>query len=223
MPITTCLFDLDGTLVDSITLIVDSFRHAISAHTSATPSDEDLIAGIGTPLLDQLGQYTESSDTVDAMVESYRDYYIEKHNTMVTAYPGVKEGVAALCQQGIKLGVVTSKNQEGARRSLDHTGLTNFFRVIIAIEDTDEHKPNAAPVLAALKALEATPEEAIFVGDSTHDLQAGRNAGVITAAVGWTPFQHDSLRSCRPDLWLKDARSDFPQIPALAEAFKNQS
>ncbi len=223
MTITTCLFDLDGTLVDSITLIVDSFRHAIEAHTSAKPTNEELIAGIGTPLIDQLGEYTDETTTVEAMVGSYRDYYIEKHNDMVTIYPGVKEGIAALCQQGMKLGVVTSKNQVGARRSLDHTGLTNFFRVIIAIEDTEEHKPHAAPVLAALKALESTPEEAIFVGDSTHDLQAGRNAGVTTAAVGWTPFQHDALRSCRPDLWLKDARADFPQLPALAEALKKQS
>ena len=223
MTITTCLFDLDGTLVDSITLIVDSFRHAIHKHTEFRPTNEALIAGIGTPLLDQLGQYTDDPAQVDTMVESYRDYYIEKHNDMVTIYPGVKEGIAALCQQGMKLGVVTSKNQVGAKRSLDHTGLTNFFRVIIAIEDTEEHKPNAAPVLAALEALESTPEQAIFIGDSTHDLQAGRNAGVTTAAVGWTPFQHDALRSCRPDLWLKDARADFPQLPALAEAFKNQS
>ena len=216
MPITTCLFDLDGTLVDSITLIVDSFRHAIYTHTPARPSNEELIAGIGTPLVEQLGDYTDNPSMVDTMVETYRDYYLEKHNQSVTIYPGVKEGIAALHSRGIKLGIVTSKNQIGAQRSLGHCGLLEFFQAIITIDETTEHKPKPAPVFAALKALDSEVSEAIFIGDSTHDLQAGNAAGVLTAAVSWGPFDHDALRACQPDLWLDNPAQEFPKLPELA-------
>ena len=216
MAITTCLFDLDGTLVDSIPLIVDSFRHAITAHTDHRPTDQELIAGIGTPLVEQLGDYTDDPNLVDKMVETYRDYYIDKHNESVKAYRGVREGLTKLRDKGIKLGIVTSKNQIGAQRSLGHTQLLVLFDTVITIDETTEHKPKPAPVFAALTALESKATEAVFVGDSTHDLKAGRAAGVITAAVSWGPFDHEALRACKPDLWLTNPKEDFANLPELA-------
>ena len=201
-PLSTFLFDLDGTLIDSIELIMSSFRHTMLTHRGAVPPDDDWRAGFGRPLRPQLACYARDADEVTRMAATYRAHNLEHHDRLVRPYAGIPAVVAELFEGGARLGIVTSKNRTAAERGLRHCGLDGFFDMLVTSDDVTEHKPHPAPVLAALARLEARPAETVFIGDSPHDCEAGRAAGVSTAAALWGPFSRASLDPHGPDHWL---------------------
>jgi pyrophosphatase PpaX len=199
---TTVLFDLDGTLIDSIRLILDSYHHTLQAHGFPARTDEHWLAGVGTPLRSQFAEWSHDPDLLEAMVATYRVYNLANHDRMVTAYPGVGEMLRRLHDGGIRLALVTSKNRQGALRGLELTGLAQYFDVLVCADDVQNPKPHPEPVERALALLGATPDETVFIGDSIHDMHSGRAAGVRTAAVLWGPFGRAHLEETAPDHWL---------------------
>ncbi|MEP6574638.1 MAG: HAD hydrolase-like protein, partial [Gemmatimonadota bacterium] len=91
--IETVLFDLDGTLIDSIRLILDSYHHTLATHGLPPRSEAEVLFGIGIPLRVQLAKYAESENEVDALIATYRTFNLANHDRMVRAYPGVVEMV----------------------------------------------------------------------------------------------------------------------------------
>jgi len=200
---TTVLFDLDGTLIDSIRLILDSYHHTLAVHRLPARSDAHWLAGLGTPLLVQFRDWSDDPVQLEAMVATYREYNLSHHDAMVTAYPGVVETVRTIRRMGFRTGLVTSKNRPGALRGLRHVGLEDSMELIIGADEVENPKPHPEPIELALHRLNAAPEQTIYVGDSIHDMQAGRGAGVRTGAVLWGPFDRAHLESTRPDHWLE--------------------
>ena len=203
MPLSTFLFDLDGTLIDSIELILRSYRHTLKVHRDVEPPDDLWLAGLGTPLWVQFRHFTDDDNEIEAMVTTYREYNLAHHDALARPYAGVAEQVRALRQRGGTLGVVTSKLRSGALRGLTLLGLEDAFKVIVGADDVTHPKPHPEPVLAALKRLDVRPDEAVFVGDSRHDIVCGKAAGVRTAAVLWGPFDRAHLEDLAPDYWLE--------------------
>ncbi len=199
----TYLFDLDGTLLDSIDLILKSFHHTARVHGRPERSDADWLAGVGTPLRVQLSELASSDEELDAMLDTYRDYNLEHHDQMAKPYPGVIEVVKTLHRNEAKLALVTSKLSRGANRGLRLLGLEEEFPVRICADDVVHGKPHPEPVLKALAALDALPAEAVFIGDSDHDIVAGRRAGVQTVAVSWGPFGRETLEAAGPSRWIE--------------------
>ncbi len=197
------LFDLDGTLIDSVDLILRSYRHTLRVHRGTVPADETWLQGLGTPLVVQFRKFTDDEDEIDAMVATYREYNLAHHDDAVRAFPGVREAVEALEGRGIRLGVVTSKIRAGAYRGLRRCGFDGLFEVVVGADDVERPKPDPEPVRRALALLMAQADEAVFVGDSPHDLTAGRAAGVQTAAVSWGPFPRSTLQPLAPDHWIE--------------------
>ena len=202
MPLTTFLFDLDGTLIDSIDLILRSYRHTMRVHRGVAPPDEEWLRGLGTPTAVQFRSFSDDLVEIEAMVATYRTYTRAHHDDLVREYPGVPEAVRAIKAAGASLGVVTSKIRSGAERGLLVGGYGGLFDVIVAADDVERTKPDPQPVHRALERLGATPETAVFVGDATYDLIAGRAAGVKTAAALWGPFTREVLAPHDPDFWL---------------------
>jgi pyrophosphatase PpaX len=200
-PFATYLFDLDGTLLDSVDLILASYRHTAMVHRGAAPDDGVWLAGLGTPLRVQLRHLSDDPAEIAAMVETYRDHNLSNHDAMVRPFAGIGDAVRALAARA-ELGLVTSKLRHGALRGLRTAGLEDAFDVVVAADDVERHKPDPAPVLAALAALDADPTTTVFIGDSPHDMAAGRAAGVYTAAALWGPFPRAALEPHHPDLWL---------------------
>ena len=210
-PPAAILFDLDGTLIDSIGLIVAAMEHAYGDRARRPPVSE-WIAAIGTPLDGMLRRWAEDEADVAALRERYREFQLAEHDAMTTAYPGVIETVRALHAAGHPLAVVTSKLERGARRSLRFLGFEDCFSAVVGIDATEKHKPDPEPVWFALERLGGVHRErALFVGDSTHDMQAGRSAGLITVAATWGPFSRAELATAGPAHWLE--RMD--QLPEL--------
>jgi len=201
--LTTFLFDLDGTLIDSIELILRSYRHTLRTHRGHEPGDDVWMSGLGTPLWVQFRRFTDDPAEIEAMVATYRAYNLAHHDELVRPYDGVVDAVRTIARAGKALGLVTSKLKSGAVRGLRVAGLEDAFAVIVGADDVTQPKPHPEPVLTALDRLGANAGDAVFIGDSRHDLVCGRAAGVKTAAVLWGPFDRSHLEDLQPDYWLE--------------------
>lgn len=197
-PLETFLFDVDGTLIDSIELILASFRHTMTKRTGRVPPEHLWIATLGRPLWVQFRSFSDDEEEINAMTKTYREFNAAHHDRLMRRYPGVSDVVKHLKDEGKTLGVVTSKNRATAYRGLAHCGLEGLFDDMVAADDIDRHKPDPAPVLKALDNLAADPESTLFVGDSPHDIDAGKAAGVRTCAVEWGPFAPSQLEASGP-------------------------
>ena len=198
----TYLFDLDGTLIDSTDLIMEAFRHTMRTHLGTVPDERRWRAGFGRPLRPQLANFARDDGQATRMVDTYRDFTDEHHDRLLRPYPGMDDVVAALASSGARLGIVTSKTHGLALRGLARCGLAGRFEVLIGMDDVQPHKPHPAPVRAALQRLSVEAGRAVFIGDSPYDMQAGRAAGVKTAAVLWGAFTREELDPQSPDYWF---------------------
>jgi pyrophosphatase PpaX len=213
-PLRAVLFDLDGTLIDSIRLIVDGMLHAFEGFDGPRPTEAEWMLGIGTPLWIQLKLYARNAAEVDLLRNRYRAFQLDHHDEYITAYPGVADTLAVLETRGLAMALVTSKIEQLARRNIEYTGIAKYFPLVVGVESTEKHKPDPAPVMYALEKLGMSAEEAVFVGDSPHDVGAGNAAGVATIAALWGPFTREQLGVAQPKHWLSDIRA----LPGLLDA-----
>ena len=202
----TVLFDLDGTLIDSLRLILDSYHHTLAQHGLPARTDAEWLKGVGTPLTVQLAQWRDELGTIEALIATYREYNLKHHDRMVTVYPGVLEAVREIKAAGIQTGLVTSKNRQGALRGLKLVGLEALMDVLVCADEVTNPKPHPEPVEKAVALLGAEPGTTLYVGDSVHDMRSGRAAGVLTAAALWGPFGRQHLEEASPDFWLETPR-----------------
>jgi pyrophosphatase PpaX len=203
------IFDLDGTLIDSIELIVRSYEHAVLEHGLPSPGRSEWLRWLGTPLKHQfsllVGECEDQEARVEALIRTYRAWNLAHHDELVKPYRGVTEAVARLVADGRTLGIVTSKMRASAQRGMLHVGLEpQWFQAVVGLEDTARHKPDPAPLLLALEQLGVAPEQAIYVGDSPHDAACAQAAGATAMAVRWGPFQHEHFAHLAPVRWLED-------------------
>lgn len=203
--IRTVLFDLDGTLIDSEKLILESFRHTMRRHRGEVPPDDAWRATMGTPLAAQLRDFARDEAEAAAMLKTYLEHNDQVHDELVRSFAGVRETLAWLGGSGYRLGLVTSKLREGAIAGLRSCGLPlEWFQGVVTASDPVPHKPDPGPVLLALdRTGEPFPERALFVGDTVWDLRAGRRAGTRTAAALWGPFSRTELEGEEPDYQLE--------------------
>lgn len=215
----TVLFDLDGTLIDSEDLILASYRHTTTTHLGTVPSEEAFRATIGQPLVVQFRAYARDEDELAAMIRTYAEHNSAHHDALVRPFPGVRELLVRLRGQGRTLGIVTSKRAPIARRGLEHCRIpSGWFSAFITAESVGRYKPDPEPVLAALEVLgERDAARAVFVGDSTHDMLAGRAAGTRTAAALWGPYTRAQLEVTRPDFWLPSPDSVLDLVGGRAD------
>jgi len=206
------LFDLDGTLIDTTELILYCFNHAWKTVCGRMYPPEVLIATMGIPLrdamhrllglsdgthVDQIGE-PRTASFVESLVREYRSCNAANHDRLARSFPGMDLVLAELRDRGYALGVVTSKSREFAQRGLCLCALWEFMDVFVSMDDTSVHKPNPEPLIFALEKLRIAPEHAVYVGDSRHDLQAGRAAGMRTIAALWGPVPRSELELENP-------------------------
>ncbi len=199
------LFDLDGTLIDTTALILHSCAHMFEEHFGSCPSEDELIATFGRSLPEALYEFAvaagrpDPARVADEMLETYRAHNDIHHDTLIRGFDGIVEMLETLRASGLCLGLVTSKREGTARRGIDHFGLGSFFDAAIFHDDTVRHKPDPEPLLAGAARLNVPLSDVVYVGDSIHDIAAGRAAGIRTIAAGWGPFRHSDLLAAGPD------------------------
>ena len=199
-------FDLDGTLADTVDLILAAHAHTFHAHLGTPgPPREVIVGNMGRSLTDAIREYVaaEGHDDVEglaqAMLTTYRAFQREHHQGLTHGYPGMRAVLEGLAGRGLTLAVVTSKVEWMARLTLADVGLEQFVPVGVFHDDTERHKPDPAPLLLAAKRTGLAPGETVYIGDSVHDVAAGRAAGMKTIAAGWGPFDRADLEAAGPD------------------------
>jgi pyrophosphatase PpaX len=199
---TTILFDLDGTLIDTNELIIQSFLHTLQHYYPDQYKREDVLPFMGPTLVETFGSM--NPDNIEEMIKTYRTFNISNHDLLVKEFEGVKETVIALKEKGYKIGIVTSKMSDVVMKGLKLTELDPYFEIIVALDHVEKAKPDPGPILMALEKLDSTPEETIMVGDNHHDIVGGQNAGVRTAAVAWSIKGREYLTTFNPDYMLEN-------------------
>ncbi len=174
---TTLLFDLDGTLIDSMPAILDGFHYAFAHLGAADPSDEAIKRLIGHPLevmFERLGAARDVRDFVLAYKHRYAQIFLDQTVLLNGAYEAVREA-----SEFANLGVVTTKTSKFSKILLQHLGIADFFGTIVGREDVQDPKPSAEPILKALENLGiygATASQSPHAASSkTHDAAADAN------------------------------------------------
>lgn len=207
--IETLLFDLDGTLINTTDLIIASFTDTLDRYFPNKFSREDIVQFIGPPLKETFMKI--DAKRADELIQQYREHNLKHHDALVKEYKGVYETIAALKKDNYKIGVVTTKLRPTVNRGLQVGRLDSFFDVVVTLDDVKNAKPDPEPIYKALDQLNANPSSSIMVGDSHHDILAGKNAGTYTAGVSWSVKGEDYLQSYKPDYMLGNM-ADLLQI-----------
>lgn len=203
MDIHTVLFDLDGTLIDTNELIIESFKHTFKTFNIPF-TDEELSTYNGPPLTDTFKKINPNK--VDEMIETYREHNLLHHEQYVKLFPYVIETLKQLQEKDMSLGIVTSKMRKSALVGIEMTGISTFFKTIITYDDVAHPKPHPEPIIKALDELNGHTHSTLMIGDNFHDIVAGQRAGVFTAGVAWSRKGEEFLKSYDPTFMLKDMR-----------------
>lgn len=187
------LFDFDGTLANTIDLIVAAFEYSCQKILGIKPPREAIINTIGLPLADAFVVLTNAPNKLTELRAAYGQFNNEHHDSMIEPIPGVEALLIKLKQRGLKIAVVTSKKPPMLQRGLDCLNLTQYIDATVTVLDTEFGKPHPAPVLLGCEKLGLKPQECVCVGDSPYDMQSGRAANTITAAVKYTAFALDKV------------------------------
>ena len=203
------LFDLDGTLINTNELIIESFKYTLKKHLNKELPREEIVRTFGEPLDDTMAKFDK--ENVDLLLRIYREYNESKHDTLSTKFEGVEEGLKALQNMGIKLAIVTSKRRPLAERGLKLINIYDYMEFVVTPEDTLKHKPLGDPAAKACELLGISPNEAIMVGDSHNDILCGRNAGCSTCLVKYSALSLKELMEYKPD-YVIDSIKDLVDI-----------
>lgn len=195
------LFDFDGTLADTIPLIVASYRHALTAPDRPAPAEAVIRSWIGRPLLETLETHRPGEGAL--LVDRYREHNLAHHDTLIAVVPGAADLVTGLLTRRVPVGVVSSKRADMVRQGMRVTELPDV-EVVVGLEETTAHKPDPAPLLEGARRLGVDPAACAYVGDAVVDVQAARAAGMAAVAVTWGAGVEDALRALGPDAVARD-------------------
>jgi pyrophosphatase PpaX len=192
------LFDLDGTVIDSGAIILASMRHAAKEVLGVEPPDEELMAAVGGPGLEEQ-MHALAPDRVEELVTVYRSHNEPLHDSLVCC-PGMDDVLVRLKDEGRRLGIVTAKRRQTVELAFATVPLGHLFETVVGGDETDRHKPDPEPLLLALERLEARADETAYVGDAPFDVRAAKAAGIHSVAVTWGGIHaRERLEAEHPD------------------------
>jgi len=200
-PITTLLFDFDGTLLDTNELIIQTFQYVLGNHYPGRFERIDILPFLGPTL-------HESFDSIDPekteqLIVEYRAWNKSMHDELSSEFDGVSETMRLLKATGMKMAIVSTKRTEMIMKGLELLDVEGVFDEVIAMDDVTKTKPDPEPILLALERLGSTADEALMIGDNYHDIVGGKNAGVRTAGVAWSAKGEAFLQTFNPDYMLQ--------------------
>lgn len=186
-PIDLIIFDLDGTLIDSLPDLADATNHMLT--TLGRPRiDQDAVrrlVGQGARRLVERALPGASEDVIAQGLDLFLDYNHHHIADRTVLYPGVMETLDALKQRGIRMAIISNKNVALCREVISVLGAEHYFEEILGADSLPFRKPSPEPVLKLLADFELAPERATLVGDSINDIAAGKGAGVVTVGCTW--------------------------------------
>jgi len=186
----TFIFDVDGTLLSTESMYMKSLQFTLANH-GIHKTYEEVYAVFGLPSLDALIKFEIANpEVIQAEWQShYREFWHE-----VKLFDGVREMLSALNQATVKTGIVTSNTPEEFKDHATEFEITQYFDDFVFAGQTPKMKPAADPILKSLADLDVEPANAIYIGDSVHDMQAAHNAGIKYGMAAWGVRDRDVFK-----------------------------
>lgn len=202
-------FDLDGTLIDSVPDLAAAVARTLSELDLRVPTEHEVRnwVGNGAPVLVERAltwalQKAPEPELQERAFQAFMTHYGAAPNTLTTLYPGVKNALQTLHQEGLTLVLITNKPERFIEPLLKHFNLLAFFTLWIGGDSLAEKKPSPLPLLHAATLCNVAPSDCLMVGDSCHDINAGKAAGFTTLALPYGYNHGEPIEHSQPDLVL---------------------
>jgi phosphoglycolate phosphatase len=210
------IFDLDGTLIDSLDDLTDATNHMLAGfgRSALTPPEVRLLVGQGARSLVMRAMPGATHDEIERGLTAFIAYNEAHIADRTLPYPGVVETLARLRDGGSPMAVVSNKNVALCRKILTILGIEDYFAEVLGADSLPTRKPSPEPVLKLVHDFGVSPAEAVMVGDSINDIAAGLGAGVVT--VGCTWGYGDISELAKADYRI-DRFSDLTGLPLFSE------
>lgn len=195
--ISTVLFDFDGTLADTNSLIGGAHYRVVEEYFPGR-FHRDYMQEFNGPSLEEI--YTAlDEERKDEMIEKYRSYFREQHDDEIRLFPGIKEMLVKLHSAGVKVGIVSTKRTDILHHGITILGIKDYVDAAIGMGDYTHPKPHPESVQVAMEQLHASPADTFMIGDNYHDIEAGNRAGVQSVFVQWSEKAVETILPYRPD------------------------
>jgi pyrophosphatase PpaX len=198
------LFDMDNTLSDTRQIFLSALQKMLDDFVGIAPEYEQLLDMYGTPTSVVLARFAPP-ETVALMLRAWPDY-LNQCREQFRLYPGVLEMLGIFQKAGLRMGIVTSQNEVENIFMRALAGLDAYIDIWVTAEKAPRPKPYPDPILLALKKLGVEPAQAVMVGDSFNDLEAGKRAGTHIGAALWGAAFPQKLLAFRPHFVFRQVK-----------------
>ncbi|MDP4094303.1 MAG: HAD family hydrolase [Bacillota bacterium] len=213
MKLEAVIFDLDGTIADTIKLTLHAIRETARKFTGREMSDEDALSMFG-PVDTEIIKTLVKTHEQQAAIEDYLNTFSDSFEDYVKPIEGIPELLTFIKQSGVKTGLFTGRGRIATDIILSKLGLKKYFDEIISGDDTKAFKPDPDGILKMLKKLDVKAVDSVYAGDFDVDIKASRNAGTKAVLALWSSTADEGLMEHKPDAafktpydymeWLKD-------------------
>lgn len=200
-----CIFDFDGTLVDTREFILQAFEYTLEKSGLNIPPREEILSKIGKPLNIDYQTITGLSNT-EELCEIHRAFQNE-HQDLVTLFPDVKDTLTELKKLGIKIVISTTRSKITSLASIEQVGILDYLDLVLSIEDISAPRPDPDCIRKSTERFSALPEQTLMIGDRAIDIEAGKNAGVKTIGVTYGS-EGENISKSNPDYTI----GEFKQL-----------
>ena len=204
----TFIFDLDGTLLDTLPDLVELTNAALNEQGFPSRTTDEIHSFVGNgarALMYQAVPADATTEQAEAAMRRWMELYPVIGNKLTEPYPHIEEALADLAARGINLGVLSNKFDQGVHDVID-AYLPGMFHVKHGECADIPRKPDPTGLLRSIAELGSTPDRTAYVGDSPGDVAVSRNAGTFAIGVAWGYHHADDLRAAGADVVLEDAR-----------------
>lgn len=200
------IFDFDGTIADTNDIILESWQHTYQELTGKKEDPEIICSRFGEPLKESM-EMAFPEIAPEKSIKLYRGYQATIYEDRIKLFPGMKDLLNKLNQEGLKVVLLTSRQYDFTMKGLNKFDIKKNFDAIVTCEDTENHKPDPEPMYAALAKAGIAKGDAFMIGDSRFDIMCAHRAGVKAALVDWSVAQPvaPSEGEAKPDYIIREA------------------
>ncbi len=186
-PVNLIIFDLDGTLIDSLPDLADATNHMLASLGRSSIGQDGVrrLVGQGARRLVERALAGASEDEINRGLDLFLDYNLRHIADRTALYPGVPETLDALKGRGMRMAIISNKNVALCREVVTVLGIDRYFDEVLGADSLPFRKPSPEPVLKLLADFGVSPERAALVGDSIDDMAAAKGARVSTVGCTW--------------------------------------
>lgn len=204
----TVIFDFDGTIANTLPIVFYAFENVFRQYEQRELSKQEIISMFGPTEAGSIRKYFKHADVIDEAIDQFHHDYEHKHQELVQKNAEIDELLRAVKALNLQLAMFTGKGRRGLDISMAKLEMDVQFDVIVTGDDVRQHKPHPEGLLHILDVLDTKPEDAIYLGDSDSDIQAGNQAGILTFGVQWLPEYQSTTFHTNPVRIFKNTQ-DF--------------